>query len=317
MSVVHHSSPYHWPMNKDELCVECQQVDIADFVKFVPDNESMTASFFTWDLATAKSNTSCTFCLFLQKILSLSPAHRELSSGTVAIEQLRFAEDNRAETGRNATCMWVSSYPGKTPPEGGYAPRYENYRHAIYQQIATGTGENGDGELFKCRRINSECIDLNLISRWISLCERNHDGCRETGLPNFQEEFRFRVLDVQRGCVVDVQPNCRYFALSYVWGGVIQMQLTSLTYEFMTSDGALFDDQLRLATSIEDAILLCQKLNERYLWVDALCIVQDDLKDKEQQISHMDNIYRQAVVTIVDAGGVDANAQLPGAISRH
>jgi hypothetical protein len=140
-------------------------VGIADFVKFVPANESMTASFFTWDLATVESNTSCTFCQFLQKVLSLSPAHRELSSGTVAIDQLRFAEDNRSEPGRNATCMWVSSYPGKTPPEGGYVSQYKNYRHAIYQQIATSTGENVDDELFKCRRINSECIDLNPISR--------------------------------------------------------------------------------------------------------------------------------------------------------
>jgi hypothetical protein len=68
------------------------------------------------------------------------------------------------------------------------------------------------------------------------------------------------------------------------------MQLTSVTYEFLTSDGVLFDDQLRVATSIEDAIILCQKPNERYMWVDELCIVQDDLKDKEHQISHMDNI---------------------------
>ena len=298
-------------MSIDDLCAKCQQVDFESFFQFVPSNQSMTASVFEWDLAAVISNNECNFCRFLQNILGMSAAHRDLSSGTVVIEQLRFAQDNRTRIGSNATCMWVSSYPGKMPPPGGYAPRYNNYRHAIYK-LAKSTGENENDDLFKCRRINSESIDLNLVSRWISLCENNHEECREAELPGLEKDFRFRVLDVQRGCVIDAPSDCRYFALSYVWGGVIQIRLTSQTYEFLASDGALFDDQLKLATSIEDAILLCQKLNERYLWVDALCILQDELKDIGEQISHMDTIYRRAAVTVVSAGGSDANAPLPG-----
>jgi len=53
-------------------------------------------------------------------------------------------------------------------------------------------------------------------------------------------------------------------------------------------------------------------MGERYLWVDALCIIQDDSMDKEWQIARMGSIYSSAVFTIVAACGVDADAGLPG-----
>jgi Heterokaryon incompatibility protein (HET) len=57
---------------------------------------------------------------------------------------------------------------------------------------------------------------------------------------------------------------------------------------------------------------LIQKLGKRYLWVDALCITQDDAESKNQDIRHMDRIYGQAYSTIVALTGVDANSGLSG-----
>ncbi len=60
------------------------------------------------------------------------------------------------------------------------------------------------------------------------------------------------------------------------------------------------------------AALLQTTISERYLWVDALCIVQDDPGDKHQQIANMDAVYAHGLLTIVNAAGADANAGLPG-----
>ncbi|RSL68869.1 hypothetical protein CEP53_002407 [Fusarium sp. AF-6] len=69
----------------------------------------------------------------------------------------------------------------------------------------------------------------------------------------------------------------------------------------------------RLPATIRDAIAVVQRLGCRYLWVDALCLVQNDTYDLDQGVKTMDLIYERAWLTIVAACGHDANARLPGA----
>jgi hypothetical protein len=47
---------------------------------------------------------------------------------------------------------------------------------------------------------------------------------------------------------------------------------------------------------------VCRKINVRYLWVDALCIVQDSDEDKLHQIGLMDEIYGRALAVLIDIG---------------
>jgi hypothetical protein len=59
-------------------------------------------------------------------------------------------------------------------------------------------------------------------------------------------------------------------------------------------------------------MIVTKELHIRYLWVDALCIVQDDLSEKYTQMAIMAQIYLHAAVCLVAAAGSDANAGLPG-----
>ncbi|KAK0743855.1 heterokaryon incompatibility [Schizothecium vesticola] len=55
-----------------------------------------------------------------------------------------------------------------------------------------------------------------------------------------------------------------------------------------------------------------EQLGLRFLWADALCIVQDDQPMKEFMIPLMGGIYGKAVLTIVAVSGGHANAGLSG-----
>jgi len=115
------------------------------------------------------------------------------------------------------------------------------------------------------------------IKSWLSCCTRNHTLCmrREPRLPT-------RVIDIgppdgsQNPFLFESNGKITpYVALSYCWG-LQQMFITvTETLEARKAGFALTD----LAKTQHDAVLLARKLDVRYLWVDALCIIQGDSVD--------------------------------------
>ena len=68
----------------------------------------------------------------------------------------------------------------------------------------------------------------------------------------------------------------------------------------------------RLPRVIRDATQLVVKLGFRYLWVDALCIVQDSLAEQQRLIDGMDRIYESAYATIIIPGCQNSDCAIPG-----
>ena len=80
-------------------------------------------------------------------------------------------------------------------------------------------------------------------------------------------------------------------------------------------DQALTNELVVLPRTVRHAIALNRLLGETYLWVDRLCIVQDDESTKSAQINSMASIYADSYLTIVAAQGDDADAGLHGVSS--
>lgn len=88
-------------------------------------------------------------------------------------------------------------------------------------------------------------------------------------------------------CCTDNIP--RYEALSYVWGDA------KLTSPIVIS-GVSFN----ATKNLRDALLLLRLADTpRVLWVDAICINQDDVEEKELQVRHMGRIYSEAERVVV------------------
>ncbi|RSL61392.1 hypothetical protein CEP53_005097 [Fusarium sp. AF-6] len=89
----------------------------------------------------------------------------------------------------------------------------------------------------------------------------------------------------------------RYAALSYCWGGPQPLTATKSNLQTLIS-GVEVD---KLPQTLQDAVHVTRRLGIRYLWIDALCIIQDSPEDKLSEIGKMGTIYRNAVVTIASA----------------
>ncbi|CBY01670.1 hypothetical protein LEMA_P004570.1 [Plenodomus lingam JN3] len=95
-----------------------------------------------------------------------------------------------------------------------------------------------------------------------------------------------------------------YGTLSYCWGG---FQAIMTTRETIASHkhGVLIDT---LPRTIQDAVWVTTVLNLQYLWVDVLCIIQDDEEDVAREIANQANIYRASAFTILAGDCAHADA---------
>jgi hypothetical protein len=123
--------------------------------------------------------------------------------------------------------------------------------------------------------------------------------------------FPSRLFDVVDRKIVPRSRNCEYTALSYCWpADTVNRYLTlSLSNEqsLQEPNGV---DLAQLIPAVADAVEVLKSIAKRYLWVDCLCIAQDDPTKKMLEIAAMDTIYRNAELTIIAAAPVDAG--LPG-----
>ncbi len=82
--------------------------------------------------------------------------------------------------------------------------------------------------------------------------------------------------------------------------------------ELLLSNGlGRVDIREAIPTNVRHVMRIVQLLGYRYLWVDALCILQDDEAAKQSDIGNMAAIYATAVATII-AGDGDADDGILG-----
>jgi hypothetical protein len=136
---------------------------------------------------------------------------------------------------------------------------------------------------------------------WISDCISNHRRCScgdPTKLPTRGVDIS--PLDDDSGDIVLRQTakqnlQGRYVALSHCWGGLVPA--------CCTTRANLQAQQSRiplgsLPQTFRDAVIFARKLGIQYLWIDTLCILQDDEADWHREAVQMCEVYGNAFVTL-------------------
>ena len=125
----------------------------------------------------------------------------------------------------------------------------------------------------------------------------------------FASDLPTRVLCVADGSVKlistsELWDDMRYAALSYCWGGDQEQKTTTQNLQKREIDGVKLAE---LPKVLRDAVTVTMQLGLSYLWIDSLCIVQDDKLDKEAEVAKMADIYSGAYVTISAASSSSAH----------
>jgi hypothetical protein len=107
-----------------------------------------------------------------------------------------------------------------------------------------------------------------------------------------------------------------YATLSYVWGSKeshCMLRKTDTHWANNSSEPESYIKNLDdFPTSIRDAMTVTTEMGLDYLWVDTLCIFQDDLKGVLNQIRKMAEIYMNATLCIVAATDDPVDSGLRG-----
>jgi hypothetical protein len=172
------------------------------------------------------------------------------------------------------------------------------------------------------------------IKKWLEACRRDHPSCSQGArhanifctdnthsISDISSDglVPTRLLDLsllpisQEDDIIKVMPsaslrsNTDYVALSHRWGQDEQCKLSRANYDKLTTDGLKVAD---LPLTYRESVELCRGLGMPFLWIDSLCIIQDDLDDWKNEARRMAIIYDKATLTIAAVDGIDSSKGL-------
>jgi hypothetical protein len=91
--------------------------------------------------------------------------------------------------------------------------------------------------------------------------------------------------------------QAEYLTLSYCWGQGKWLLNTRRCGRYEEFCKRIPSDESMPKTSGE-ALKVTRALGYRFLWIDALCIIQDDANDVQREMARMGDIYRLSTLTI-------------------
>lgn len=149
-----------------------------------------------------------------------------------------------------------------------------------------------------------KAVNFTMAKSALDCCDDNH--ATTCGLVSTEDIPFFRLIDCTTRSLVDDVGHKKYAALSYCWGPP--------PHPPPLESSAL---PLTMSLVIEDALIVCRKLDIPYIWIDRYCIAQLNKVIKPIQLENMHKVYRSAYVTIVAAGGTSPDFGLAGVSSRE
>jgi hypothetical protein len=198
------------------------------------------------------------------------------------------------------------------------APRFASsavMRMLMYTYV---DGESNFSAISRGRPISKNPLQdagLSTARGMIETCLSSHSRCRQSKPTILPRRVLDLLLDPDSKSVVlhesewndDEQryEHGEYVALSHVWGTGKGPTTTKETLQSHLKEIAWST----LPRAFQEAVVLTRALGIRYLWIDALCLIQDDTQAKLEESVTMDEIFGNAYLTIAATSAADSSSQ--------
>ncbi|KAH7318067.1 heterokaryon incompatibility protein-domain-containing protein [Stachybotrys elegans] len=150
---------------------------------------------------------------------------------------------------------------------------------------------------------------------WISRCEEDHVECRNESpnqLPkrlvhvsydSETDSYKTRLCEPSALNGTNEQADQKYASLSHCWGAHRILETRSFNYQ----EHLLSIPWISLSQTFRDAVKFTYHLGLEYIWIDSLCIIQDQRGDWAEEAAKMAEYYANAHVTLAATSAADGS----------
>ncbi|KAI1847761.1 hypothetical protein JX266_006256 [Neoarthrinium moseri] len=151
----------------------------------------------------------------------------------------------------------------------------------------------------------SSIRSMNFINYNLNQCLHGHSDCGryQTEMkPGINDNWPRRMLVIDTAAatirLADFEHSMRskFVALSYCWGCESgHLIATKRTLPELRAGTAIS----QLPATLRDAVMVTVNLGSNLIWIDSLCIIQDDENDWNEEAGKMSTVYAQSLVTVI------------------
>lgn len=144
---------------------------------------------------------------------------------------------------------------------------------------------------------------FQMVQGWVKSCDERPREPNSAHCCALNPTVPTRLIDVsgapQKLRLINTggKAHAPYAALSYCWGDAQPLLTTKHSVSQHMEDIPI----TKLPWTFLDAVKTAKWLNLKYIWIDALCIVQDCAEDREHEVARMQHVFQNSYVTIVAA----------------
>ncbi|KAH7274764.1 hypothetical protein MRS44_006982 [Fusarium solani] len=245
----------------------------------------------------ASEKVGCELCAMLRSELATS--HLKDYDGEVNVRYRYLLQDAYIQGPKYPGALVVNVEPDDPSQQelgNVYVFSIHSHQECVQEWLQTIPWPERDALSEKSLEFINECLETPLRSE-----------------PETDKDFNpTRLLDLGEGenptirliITKDIKTQLKYAALSYCWGPSEIAKHQSITTAESLSGRLKHISLEELSPVIQDTIRFCRGIQNpiRYLWVDALCIIQRDGQDWQTESGLMSLIYKNAFVTLCSLG---------------